>query len=324
MINLAIWNRRALSGLKFTFLALVTAAVVSNTARAGNVPVPNGSFETIATAFADPRVDSWQKTPRPDWWDDNANGPWDQLTGVFANSDPTNSDHIVNCDGSQALFLLAIPTVGIFQDYNSLDWSHTSPTHAFDAVFESGKSYQLTIGAIGGGPFVQGQPVMPQGSTLLVALYYTNSQGAPVIVAQTTVTNTIAVFNNNTNFVDFQVNLDTVKPTDAWAGKHMGIEIVSTAAPTAGQPGYWDLDNVRLTSVAVPLLGDPLVVDGKFSFTIKSDPGLKFDVLSTSTPGQPLSGWSSLGQVTNLTGTVTFIDPTPAEGQRFYSTRQVQ
>ena len=65
-----------------------------------------------------------------------------------------------------------------------------------------------------------------------------------------------------------------------------------------------------------PLLGEAVRGgDGLFRFTITSEPGLVLDVDS----GQNVGGWSYLKTVTNLTGTLEFIDPTPATlPRRFY------
>jgi hypothetical protein len=55
--------------------------------------------------------------------------------------------------------------------------------------------------------------------------------------------------------VDFSLTLPTVKPTDPWAGKNIGI-----AFRTAGAAGkYWDLDHVRLAELAGDLTGNGAV-----------------------------------------------------------------
>ena len=109
------------------------------------IPLPNSSFEGPTTVFADPRVDAWQEIPKPVWFP-QSDESWDQLTGVFLNTPAGETNHIDNIDGNQALFLTAVPAVGIFQDYNSVDWSGTNATHAFNAIFEPGNSYRLSVG----------------------------------------------------------------------------------------------------------------------------------------------------------------------------------
>ncbi len=127
-------------------------AATAGALRASTTYVPNGSFESPATAFVETQVDSWQKTAKPFWYDESSGYLWSQLTGVFANSAATSADHIDNMDGNQGLFLFAVPQVGLFQDYASIGGSNSVPDHAFSARFEPGKSYDLTVGVIGGGP----------------------------------------------------------------------------------------------------------------------------------------------------------------------------
>src|SRR5438046_1711605 len=110
-----------------------------------NISVPNGSFESPPVLFTvSINIDSWQKSARPDWYDDTDSPyKWNQLTGAFKNT-PTNApDHIDNCDGNQAIWMFAIPEVGLFQDYNTTDYRSTVPTHEFNATYEAGKSYHL-------------------------------------------------------------------------------------------------------------------------------------------------------------------------------------
>src|SRR6185437_8134367 len=139
------------------------------TERTDAIVVPNYSFESPTTAFVDPSIGSWQKTPKPDWYDESGGNLWSQLTGVFVNTAPGASDHIDNVDANQALYLFALPTSGVFQDYNSLDGTNTTPSHAFNATFEPGHGYDLTVAVVGGGGG------MIEGSTLELALYYRDS-----------------------------------------------------------------------------------------------------------------------------------------------------
>src|SRR6185369_13723030 len=44
---------------------LVGLLVLSDSVRAGTLYLPNFSFESQATPFADPRIDSWQKAAQP-------------------------------------------------------------------------------------------------------------------------------------------------------------------------------------------------------------------------------------------------------------------
>ncbi len=215
------------------------------------VPIPNGSFELPITTFVDTRLDSWQKNPKPDWFDESGGFLWDQLLGAFKNPEPPTPNQKDNIDAGQALYLFAVPQVGLFQDYSSVDYAHATPTHEFNAVYESGNNYRLTVGVVGGGGG------MKEGVTLLLNIYYRDGAGNMVTVGSTPITHTQATFPVTTHFVDFHVNVP-VRSGDAWSGKNIGIMIVSAVDPMLAG-GYWDLDNVRLT--ATPLLGLKLKIE---------------------------------------------------------------
>jgi hypothetical protein len=285
---------------------------------AGSISVPNASFEAPVALFPTPSIDSWQKTPTPEWYDEGGGGfLWSQLTGTFRNPPPSSpSNHIVNCDGLQAIWMFAVPEVCLFQDYDSMDWNDPEPSHAFDATFEPGKSYQLSVGVVGTGGGMQ------EGVTLELSLYYRDAASNRVVVAATTVTNTPAVFTTNTILVDFQVTVPVVKPDDVWAGKHIGIQFLSTVSPEL-EGGYWDLDNVRLVSIQAPIFLNPTRANGEFHCTIESEPGLRLEIFASPELSAPPENWTSLGIITNSTGTIPFVDSTPGFDQRYYQARQV-
>src|SRR5260370_13231365 len=67
----------------FTVSGLIAAnLLVAASCWAGNLYVPNFSFESPGTQFADPRIDSWQKAPQPSTFDPNTFASWDNLIGV--------------------------------------------------------------------------------------------------------------------------------------------------------------------------------------------------------------------------------------------------
>lgn len=313
-INAIMNNFRYQTKLFFALFAFANAATLS--LRAESIAIPNASFELPLTVYADQRVDSWQETPKPFWYNEVTMGPWDQLVGVFLNTSPTNSDHIDNCDGSQALFLFAVPGTGIFQDYDTMDWSHVTPPHDFNVAFEPGKSYTLTAGFIGGGGG------MTNGVSVEMSLYYRDASSNQVTVAATNIVYSSTVFSNQTHFIDGQLTLPAVKPSDAWVGKKLGVQFLSTV-DFASAGGYWDIDNVRLTSVLNPVLINPALVNGHFQMTLQSDPGLRFDILRTANVSLPSTNWPAIATVTNSSGTISFTDPTPATGLNFYQARQL-
>lgn len=288
---------------------------------AGSVAVPNASFELPLTFFATPNLDNWQRTPQPSNWDTNASGPWENLIGVFKNTPVGTFDHIDNCHSNQAMWLFANPDAGIFQDYDSMDWNDPTPPHLFDAIYEAGKFYQLTVGLLVGGKG-SGGGITP-GATIEFSLYYRDAASNRVTVAATTITNQLDVFTNSTHLLDFSVTTPVVRAGDAWAGQHIGISLISTADTNLNAEGYWDLDNVRLNSILAPSLLNPTRTNDQFSFTLQSEPGMIVEVLASPDAVLPAGNWTSLGVITNLTGTIPFIDTTANFDQRFYQARQV-
>ena len=289
-----------------------------------SITVPNASFEFPAPSPFFPYstiLDNWQKTPKPDWYDDGGGlYLWEQLSGIFKNTPQGSSDHIVNCDGAHAAWLMAVPEVCFFQDYDSLGSNETNASHAFNAIYEPGKSYQFTVGLFGGG--AGGNGGMLLGVTLELSLYYRDANSNRITVAATTITNSTALFNNNTNLIDFTVTVPTVQPGDAWAGQHIGIQFLSTVTQEM-KGGYWDLDNVRLISIQSPQLANPTLTNNQFQFTLLSEPGLRFEILTSTNATLAATNWTVLSTVTNVTGALPYVDSAPFLPQRFYQARQL-
>ena len=282
------------------------------------INVPNGSFESPVTDYAAPDMAYWEKSPTPIWYDTN-NGPWIDVMGEFANTAPTNSDYIDNCDGNQAAFLFALPDAAIFQDYTTTYGTNTTPSHAFNAKFQAGKSYSLTVGVIGGGGG------MLAGASLQLSLYYLDASNNLVTVAATNVIFTTNLFPTTTHFVDCTVTLP-VKAGAACVGQNIGIELLSTVGFDylgEGGGGYWDVDNVRLNETVTTALANPARSRGSFSFTLLSEPGLAFSILATSNLTQSVTNWASLTTLTNVTGSSVVTDPATNISQRFYLAHQV-
>ncbi len=297
----------------------VAAAVVAlvwcvGTLRGGSIAIPNGSFELPVVSFVDVFIESWQKTPKPDWYDEGGGFLWIDLTGAFKNTPPTSPDHLDNCDGKQAIWMFAVPGAGLFQDYESTDSTNTPPTHAFNARFEAGKSYALTAAINGGGGG------MSNGATMQISLYYRDLASNMVTVAATSITNSSELFSNHTHLIDFQAYVPTVKSGDAWAGRNIGIQLLSTVSSNL-QGGYWDLDNIRLSEL--PALVDLTRSNDQWQFTLQSQPGLAFEILAATNLNLGLSDWTSLGTLTNLSGATPFSDTTPSLNRRYYRARQL-
>jgi hypothetical protein len=289
-------------------------AVCLGSLQAANIAIPNWSFESPVTTLATPLIDSWQQVPPPDFINS------DFRSGVFSNPPPADPFHIDNCDGNQAIFLFATNQTAVFQDYDSTDYANPTPTHAFDATFDVGKSYALTVAVLGGTNLAY---PMQEGTTLELSLYYRDDASNKVTAAAITVTNTTTIFSNATHFTDFEVRLSTVRSSDPWAGRHIGIQLLSTGGVDF-QAGYWDLDNVRLASVVTPSLLGPVYTNGQFTFTLQSEPGSVFDILAATNSALPLTNWSAVGRVTNTTGITAFSDPAAGFSHRLYRARQLQ
>jgi hypothetical protein len=260
-------------------------------------------------------MDDWQKTAKPDWYDEGGGAfLWTQLTGEFTTPPPIAANHIDNMDGGQAAWMFVVPQVGIFQDYDS------PSNHTFNATYEIGKSYHLTVGLIGTGGG------MLQGVTIELALYYRDAATNMIVVAATSVTNLSTIFTNNTHFLNFHADTHFVRASDPWAGQHIGVRILSSIVDTNMEGGYWDLDNVRLTATRPPILTNPQWTNGQLSFLIQSEPGTVFEIQKTSDPTkfESAADWSSLGMATNDSGTISFTDTNAATTQSFYRARLLQ
>ena len=284
--------------------------------QAASIALPNSSFESPATIFVDTRIDAWQKTAKPDWYDETGGFLWDQLSGVFANTVMSDPRHIDNMNGTQALYLFAVPQVGIFQDYDSTDWAHTTATHDFNARFEVGKSYQLIAGVIGGGGG------MSNGATLLLALYYRLDPTNTVIVAATNIMHTSSNFPSTTHFLDCHADLPPVQPGDPWAGKNIGIQLYSTVNPLLSG-GYWDVDNIRLISTRAPALSIARAGVSNVVLSLASEPGLSFDILATTNLTLPSSTWTAITTLTNTSGSVAFTNSIDSGPREFFRARQL-
>src|SRR5262245_10147551 len=88
---------------------VLLAAGLAGALRADTFAVPNGSFEGPQTGYVSINIDNWQKNPKPAWYQEQGGFLWTQLTGIFKNTAPGNSDHLENCDLAQAIWLFAVP-----------------------------------------------------------------------------------------------------------------------------------------------------------------------------------------------------------------------
>ena len=82
-----------------------------------------------------------------------------------------------------------------------------------------------------------------------------------------TITFTSTAFPNITHLNDFSVTLPEVQAGDAWAGRNVGIQLITVFGTGVG---YWDVDNVRLVSVPEPTTLGLLAVGGVGMMIIRS------------------------------------------------------
>jgi hypothetical protein len=308
----------------FKQLGVVASIIVlASSALAGTITVPNYSFEGPAvsptnTFFAQADLDSWQKTPQPVGFDPNTQGNWYAYSGEFLNS-PYSGALIDNVDASQGCFLFTYPGSGIFQDYDSIGGTNSSvPTHAFNATFTAGKYYKLTTGFT-----VSFYQPPPQGASIAMQLYYRDALGKIVVVASTNIINSTNVFNPVLHLYDFSVQTPVVTASNAWAGKKIGIQFIYSS-DLAHAGGYFDFDNVRLVETIATQLTNPLRTNGQFTFNIVSEPGLGFQVLTSTNITSAYSNWTVLGTVSNITGTLPIAHVVNTNSpRRFYSVKQL-
>lgn len=272
------------------------------------VPVPNSSFELPSTFFVNTRVEHWQETPKPAWYQEGGGFEWDQLTGVFRNPPPGASDHLVNCEGEQAFYLFAVPEAGIFQDDASVDWNDPEPAHAFSARFEVGRAYELAFGVVGGGGN------MLEGVTFEAALYSRDGNGQPVTVAQREVVFTREQFPTRTEFTEVRLSTPTVKAGDPWAGRAVGIRFISTVRPEL-QGGYWDLDRIRLTAVGeTPFAVRAETTESGIRLVWPSQTRVRYQVESSP----DFAAWSAAGNALDGNGSELDLTLPSGDGTRFF------
>lgn len=227
--------------------ACIAAAILAGAVPSANaqpITVANHSFESQLVNpmfFVDNRIDGWQKTPQPGWFTPVGQlQSWDQTAGMFIGTPGFSSTPYSNLAGSQSAYIYSLPGAGLFQDNLSTDWNGT--VGGLNATFQPGYSYQFTLG-------VFGKSMVENYSSLQMSIYYRDGVNQVAVGTPTTITFNASTFDltgPTYALVDFTVTTPIVQPGDAWAGKNIGISIVSDLATGAG---YWDLDNVRLTAV---------------------------------------------------------------------------
>jgi hypothetical protein len=265
--------------------------------------VPNGSFESPATPFVSLLIQSWQRTPKPDWYVEEGGFQWNQLAGIFLNTAPSAADHIEALDGEQAAWLFAVPEAGLFGGVQN-----SAGTAA--AVFEAGRAYRVSIDVLGAGGN------MLDGVELELSLFRWVDGTNRVVVGGLTITNSAGAFPSRNRLTTYERTLPAVKAGDPWVGESIGVQVVSRATQ-ANQGGYWDIDRIRVEALAphVPELGVERV-DGEIRLKWASVSGWRYQVREA----QELGTWSALGGARIGDGNELSVQlPVGDGGQRFYS-----
>lgn len=276
------------------------------------IPVPNGSFESPRVVFVATEFDEWQKNAKPaEYVEDEGGFLWSQLTGQFKNPAPGAFDRLENCDGDQAVWVFAVPGVGIYQDRIPWNPSGSSDSNSDLARFRAGSSYQLAVGVIGGGGG------MSNGVPLQLSIYYRDALSNRVTLASTVIIHSPMTFPTLTHLVEFQVETPDVRADDAWVGQPIGIAIDSTVSSEL-EGGYWDVDAVRLTERAPLRLQPSSVNEQGFRFEIQSEIGLRIAVLASAQLTTPASEWTRLATLTNVTGSLSFTSGSLDGSSRFF------
>ena len=184
-----------------------------------SIPIENASFEA---PFVDPNA--FPALPLVDQWIETDNDTAGSTnTGVFANTPGGKTDHIVNPDGNQLVFLGSELGNGLEQELN--------------ANYKAGCDYSLTV-AVGISSRFPPSIIEPV-DTLELVLFYRDESDVIVDISRQTVN---AVGLSPQQLVDVSLYLPTVQSSDSWAGKAIGVALRAVGMPG----GFWDLDNVRL------------------------------------------------------------------------------
>ena len=284
--------------LRLAVLAVLAALAAQNALQAQPITVSNALFELPNTTYATPEVDLWNTIP--------PQGSNEAAIGVFTN-DPTFDvgAYITNCVGTQAAYIFSDPGLVLYQ--------------VLPATYQVGAGYQLITGLIGG-PASAEYPTPADGAILQMSFFYLSDTNI-VAIGYTNVVNTTNSFSNIIQFVDFELDIPPVQSTDAWAGQNIGVAFSTLLPDGVAEGGTWELNDVQLFST--PCFLNPVVTNGQFTATFKSQPGSAFQILATSNLSIPESNWTAIATVTNTNGTMLFQDSLATLPARFYGAREL-
>ena len=228
---------------------LLTIGLPGASALADVITVQNNSFETpTVTGLGNPFVTSWS-TPGPvsTEFPPGSGNFVNTNCGNFINTPVGAQDHIDNVDGNQAAFVSAL--------------SGNEFNQTLGVNFEAGKSYTLTVGIGhnygGGNPAFQPDPT----AKMTLRIFYTDAQSVRHYLASTDVINSAATGLSATHLLDFSATTALLAANNAAVGSPLSISMIS-ASPVANSGGFFDLDNVRVSSALPEPTSLSLVVIG--------------------------------------------------------------
>jgi len=214
------------------FSVMVAAVLGVVCVYARPVSVANHSFEIPAI---DPNENPNYAIGFISLWREIDGDPYGFGIGTFRNTPADNNDHIINPDGNQLVFVNS-------NGGNALE-------QELAAAYRVGRQYRLTVGVC---PSLRYPPTASHSLLLAFRYLYSSWTMMDIPASPQPVLGSQLV---QKQLLDFFLTLPTVKPTDPWVGKNIGI-----AFRTAGEAGkYWDLDNVRLTELGGDVTGDGFV-----------------------------------------------------------------
>lgn len=271
-------------------------------AAAESILIPNGSFESPSTSFVTLLFDSWQRLPKPEDYVESGGFLWNQLTGVFVNTQAGAVDHITNLDGTQALWVFAVPRAGVFQEL-------TGAGGTASAEFLAGRSYRLGARILGAGGN------MLDGASLTLALYYRDGASNAVEVASLVLTNRSTLFPSRNQLLPVELRSPVLAVGHPAVGRPIGIRVESTVTP-ALQGGYWDVDDLRLESLPAPV---PVLsvehLAGKLQIRWPAEAGWRYQLRRSTSQ----TAWAPVGDpLAGMGGDLTVTVPAGQEDHEFF------
>ena len=206
-------------------LALVLGA---GSLSASVINVPNFSFEgpDVGPGGAGISIDAW-----------NENGD-DNTQGVAANGWNGGLINLLNSDDNQIAWMNTQPDP-------ANDLASTGLWQLLSDTYTVGKSYELTVAMARGA-----WNAPDDGDQMQIRLWYDGPTGATPLASKTVTAGELN-FSDGGLLLDYTAILPAVASTDDWAGKNIGIWLVSTYEELDGE-GDWVMDNVRLNEVPEP------------------------------------------------------------------------